>query len=657
MKQILAFVETEAQVALLKQRFAEGAFRDNSVTIAHLRSAGEIRSDRPKLREVFLLNCKEAETIEHDILDWFHHWAVSQHAWGDVRSQLLYRDVSLWYFIQAWFSGSYLLIDFTFRHILKCIGLAQVAFKKFSPDQVLIVDDGGTTARIIALVARGHGMPVQRLFLGSSLRREIRVWHRRLWPTMMELLKLAKSLTRWIWFKPIRRQAYPHGPIWMLSMSIGINQFETLPKGGKRYRDYLVGTLIDAVTSKYGQEQVAVIEFDITADLAWDRLRWMKPPYYPFELFSGPAEILRSWRIAAPFRRRCKALMEKETFQQSFTFRGVPLWELVMPMWKVLLRWRIPEAIRYLNSLDPIVEELRPSLVMVSDELSRFSCALVTAAHRRRIPTICLQHGLFYVDPMYPGFVPALDDRWGGDDAGIRYVPQADYYAAYGEAAKRHIMRKQAYPNDRILKVGCPRYDELIHHASHFNHDAFRSKLGVPPNSKVVLFTSSLYLSDDAVRIVLQGMRQIRGIVPLVRAHPRERDQGIDQGRYERLARDVGLQIRLVSSLKLTDLLYFCDVVVTAPSTVAAEAALIGKPVVLITHGLPVSYYQYANGLPMAFTADELCRVVGDALSGDVKIADLKGFVDDTFANCEGTATSVMLTEMEKIALSREASA
>lgn len=516
-------------------------------------------------------------------LAWFHDWSLGRHDWGSVADAMMFRGVSLWYFVQGWFFGSLVVPSETLRHTLAAIRRITTACDAHRPDWLASFHCAGATRRLVDLVAveRGiHAVHVARPMFPVP----------RLTSHGLEFLKAGKLLLRLATSRAWGTR--PPESAWLLGMTLGIDQF-VVEHGAPRFIDPLVDGVAAELAARPGERRAVLLEFDVTSGPGVARIVRQQAPYVPFERFARLDDIPRSWVESRAVRRNLRALAACRGFRDSFRYRNVRFWSLIEPRWRILECWRIPDAIRLMDGAERALSRLQPRAVLVSDELSRFGCALVTAARRRRIPTVNIQHGL-YLDEGYPGFVP-IRARPGVCAAA---VPQADIAAVFNQQSREFVIRRGAYGEEAVRVVGRPGFGQRRRHA--------------PPRTSgrpVMLLAGSLALQDDGIGLALRAAAAL-DLTLVVRPHPRE-----SPARYRRIARGLALPIDMRRKESIGELLMGADVLVTGPSTVIDDAAALGKPTILLARETTGYNVHLTTGIAIVATFDELIGRLTDALA------------------------------------------
>jgi len=186
---------------------------------------------------------------------------------------------------------------------------------------------------------------------------------------------------------------------------------------------------------------------------------------------------------------------------------------------------------------------------------------------------------------------------------GFFLVPP-DALMVWGEDSLRHAVQYHGYSPDRVFVTGPPHFDIYAPTASAESREGFLSRRGISPDKRVVLFagTTVTYWADEPLqlralsRLVERG--ELGDCVIWYRPHPRRSYRDVtdllglpgvhvdDQILRQKAEGRSSYSIEREDLAHYRGLLDACDGVVTAFSTMIIEAALMGKPSLVVAFGL-----------------------------------------------------------------------
>lgn len=263
---------------------------------------------------------------------------------------------------------------------------------------------------------------------------------------------------------------------------------------------------------------------------------------------------------------------------------------------------------------------------------SRF---LIQTAGAMGIPTAMLVDGLQV--PVNPGWCPSPADRvWTTivrktheltGVIGPRGTSGVDRLLLMTESDRRELTRSGIAP-ERLIVTGSPFYDDLARQADEVANPAAerrcRAALGIPSERPIVFFVHQAFCPrtqmESVVREMVGTVRQ-RGAMLLVKFHPSSADDPVEwrtwaQNHLSDPASVVFAKME-ISSIEGVQMSRACA---TFWSTVALEAMILGKPLVLIQY-IPTRHaLSYGREYGAAIDVDrpqDLAPAIVSAVSDD----------------------------------------
>jgi UDP-N-acetylglucosamine 2-epimerase len=225
-----------------------------------------------------------------------------------------------------------------------------------------------------------------------------------------------------------------------------------------------------------------------------------------------------------------------------------------------------------------VVKKEKPGVIVIVDEYGLYGRAATIAGKINNIPTLAIQHGA--LTPNDLGWLH-LSDEISNNFIDPKYCPIPDKTAVSGEYYKNILTRLGSYPKDRVIITGQPKYDILAHANNFFEKRKIYDKFKVEYKKKlVVLATQPLPENENELlfRSVFREIKKLKDIQLVIKLHPNEYDESL----HRNIAKEVGLDVILTKDINLFELLNACDVLMTVSSTVALEAMILDKPVIIV---------------------------------------------------------------------------
>ncbi len=250
---------------------------------------------------------------------------------------------------------------------------------------------------------------------------------------------------------------------------------------------------------------------------------------------------------------------------------GRPLWPLLEAKVRRLFSLRPGEGRRfdetfldaagYVEAVRALLLALRPSLLVVMNDLRVLGRAAVLTARVQGVPTLHLQHGIMA-------------------DWLLWQKVHSDRIAVWGEENRRALVEAGVAPG-RIAVTGNPAFDRLAQGVEPERMERVRRSLRLEAGRPLLLVTTqndSFAASRRQIEAVVVAAREFPALQIVVKLHPADAFAP-----YQRLQRELaGVDLHLTQHSDLAALLALSDLLVTRFSTTALEAMLQGKPVIVL---------------------------------------------------------------------------
>jgi UDP-N-acetylglucosamine 2-epimerase len=151
--------------------------------------------------------------------------------------------------------------------------------------------------------------------------------------------------------------------------------------------------------------------------------------------------------------------------------------------------------------------------------------------------------------------------------------------ATSGEKMRRLYINSGVGP-ERVDATGIAHFDSLFSRNAERDKQALLER-GIELDKKLVIFATDVLLMDEAERMltgVIDTVLKNRDASLVVKVHPRE-----EAGPFQTIVdRYPGANIKVFRDIDLYALLNNCELLITKGSTVALEAMMIGKAVIIL---------------------------------------------------------------------------
>lgn len=515
----------------------------------------------------------------------------------NIKELFTYDGVSLWWLIDYWLYDSSFFINPSLSEMIQHVEIVLRLAESEKPSKVTIIGNETWLSKIIYLVFASKRVPVSKTggSLLSDLQEKISLQVKPSVKLFLMFGRLCFRKTFWEILRAIYRSK---------STSFVDTQNHILMLSAdywKMVRDPVTLTFsmgdgyLHSVASELRRNPKnkitfvgAIRGFDIGIRVMKERLVNRDLQYKPFETFVGISMILKVLRTLGKEKSGWKRLVYSDNFKKLSNYGGVFLYELLKPRYSFFFE-RFPFIVMlYIEIAKNLVKIEKPNIIVISEETVMDGRALTIASKIASVPILCVQHGII-------GHRGVVDCEHDIGDIGPKgevfapYCPIPDKMALYGEIYKRKCMDISKYPEDILEVTGSPRYDILAHFNEIYKkEDIFRhlSELGGtninPQKNTILLLTqplSSLEERELVLRYTYRAVKKLKNVQLIVKLHPAEPDSKM----HRRLAQEEGIgEIVIVKYFDTDELLYVCDLAISAFSTAQLEAIALGKPTISI---------------------------------------------------------------------------
>ena len=259
-----------------------------------------------------------------------------------------------------------------------------------------------------------------------------------------------------------------------------------------------------------------------------------------------------------------------------------------------LLTQNVPRQLKHLDRMRRIIERTRPDLVVVGNDRWWLGLTAVLLAREAGIPTLAVQDGVAWYMPMW--------GVWSADRVAVNGPQLGDFLARHG------------LPRERIDVVGQPRYDDYNATAATSVRAGAREDLGLVDGEFAVLFATQPDQDGAYIRSVVEAVLAVPDVTLLLRPHPSTGARPLEEIR----ALAQGPRVRWCAKNDIFQLIAASDVVVVNYSTVALEAAILGRPVITANlTGLraPIPYAEIGISVE-GRTPEQISQLIAQARDG-----------------------------------------
>lgn len=303
------------------------------------------------------------------------------------------------------------------------------------------------------------------------------------------------------------------------------------------------------------------------------------------------------------YKKVLKSLCLDQNFRNIFKYKNISVWEMILRKLQEFFLNDFPRVSLNIDLLMSLYSKNKIKLVILRHDTKELEKTVIYTSNLFNIPTLLLQHGVF-----------ALEN-------GHHFII-ADKVAVWGRAS---IERYKMFGNklEKFEITGNPKFDVLKKWNPSIPKELFYKKLNLDLDKKTILFATqqiskfSSYWTDDLFIVMakelIKVIRQLPNEQLIIKTDPYE-----DPSPYRRLKKYIHCDdVVVVTKMNIYDLLFFCDILITLDSTVALEAMIFDKPVIIFNLTKRQDRVAYAEkGAAIAVYNDEgLAPAIKKALS------------------------------------------
>jgi hypothetical protein len=353
--------------------------------------------------------------------------------------------------------------------------------------------------------------------------------------------------------------------------------------------------------------------------------------------FGATFATLEAQRARGFFRRQHAAFREAvRANPEAFRYLDMDLSRALEMVFVNIFHTMLPESVRMRVAARALLEQERPAVVLMTYETGPYQRALIVEARRLGIPTVAIMHG-FISDMnnhyMHTGVTAERLDPPAGFSVPDRTCVWGDFF--------RRVMTEQGnYRPEQVAVTGNWQYDQ--------GFAGLEPETAGTADERTVLVCTSKQWSARFVQTCLDAIAVTGGLRCLVKSHPLE-----DPAEVQAVV-DAESRVKVeVCEGSMLEALRRADIVVSLPSTVAYEAVLLDKPLVMVNTAHNPSFAPLVeSGACVTLTetgslGEVLGRLCGDEeLKGELAEARA-AFVSDCFYVRDGKAAERVVEVVE----------
>lgn len=287
------------------------------------------------------------------------------------------------------------------------------------------------------------------------------------------------------------------------------------------------------------------------------------------------------------------------------------------------------------------ISQLNPKIIISNDDVMM----LKPKSQMSEFGFITMQSGLVY--PVLELYRRLFIEEFGSE------LVKADYFLCTGDYFKP--LKDFSRVSKKVIVSGQPRYDNLVNAAKIYNRKQILTDLGLDPNKKMVLWTTSTHSlcfheNIDCINAVYSTMMSLTDVQLVIKLHP---DENENAPFYK-----TNTCFKPVIADKDADtdsLLFACDLMITKSSTTAMEAIILNRPAIILNlSGEPDKVNYVKEGVAIGvYKPDQLEPAITSLLTDDRVLAvNRDAYIKKYLHRIDGKATArvveVIIQELQK---------
>lgn len=588
------------------------------------------------------------------VQSWIKNWSTEKIIDGKNFKELIsYDGVSLWWFIEY-----YYFYTLYFFNIGRYIEILKPIIKKEMPNKLIFVSDGSLFSKVLETFAKANGLDTIIIRPIPSLRKKINSRFskffynqgKRYWKTLLTVKETVRSS----WVNILNS----------LLSTKSSTKTDELPKIIVISPERFWGSIVD---SKTGETKKGFLLTNSVLQKLAEQYNVLNVSFHPFLQKVLGLKILLEEKKAYPnillktadmwdnkkvknivktakmnLNKTWNILKESESFQSSLTYDGVPLWSILQDMLSGLFSMELPEAVRWIETMNVMIDKEKPAVIVLPGEYCSFlGYASMIVGNKKNVPIVAIQHGVFTTNSLEYEVKP----NEKGEDVNSKMGVIPTKLAVYGDYSK-NVLETFSYPLDRLVVTGHPDYDVLVKLENFLDKKKIVADLGINSNHKIITFTTqslwSMKSREKIFRAVVNATKDLQDTTLLIKPHPSE-----DEAWHKELLKELGANNAVVVDRHYCTpkTLFVCDLMITSYSTTAMEAMVLNKPVITIDLEDETENFPYAkSGATIGvFDAVDLLPAINDVFTNEHvrrKLAEnRKNFLSNHIFKTDGLAS------------------
>jgi hypothetical protein len=399
--------------------------------------------------------------------------------------------------------------------------------------------------------------------------------------------------------------------------------------------------LIDAKLLKFfSQMDDAIIFIPVPLEKGFSlRLRLLKQglPYLPLYVTKRRTHL----KDGVQLERKWKELLSEREFKSIFNYKGIPIWGLVCDQISKFFLEIAPRAIDNINMFFEIFNTKKIKAVIIRNDVKEFERVIVFSARLAKVTSFVLQHGILAESNGHNNLIADKYIAWGR--------ASVEWYTGFGNCPGKFEI------------TGNPHFDILVNWKPKLSRRQLCERLNLDKDKGIILFATqqinkfSSFWTDDLFLVMadklLKAIQQFPDKQLIIKVDPYEEISSY----RSRIKRASGNNAVAIRDIDIYTLISLSELVITLDSTVALEAMIFDKPVIIFNitkrqDRVPYAEKRAAIGV---YKEENLPLAIEKALTDQGTIERLKlgrkSFIEEYAYKVDGKAREKVVNLMLKM--------
>jgi hypothetical protein len=353
--------------------------------------------------------------------------------------------------------------------------------------------------------------------------------------------------------------------------------------------------------------------------IASERRRAKFSRHYLVDGFNNGEGIISRFEASAHFDRMAKIIEKDSGLERMFGDFGEQGKDRLKGIIRFSFTRRYPDFAKRIDQAMLLLLKVKPSVVIIENEMGYFQRAVIAAARSLGTITIALQHG--EINLTNPSYLYQKEDVC---EKGISStcVPMPDLTLVYGLHYKELLTRQSAFPTGSVAAVGNMQFDSIASIDKDRASTEFKEENSIAPEMLLALWTTQSHAwTQDELEATSKAMTSAVLALPqvqlVVKQHPMETSAHREQLQSE--LKPLASRLKFASkNHDIMNLISAADVIITKDSTTGLEAVAAGKPLIVLNlSGIEdqVDYVRQGAAVGV-YRPDDLKSAINEALKG-----------------------------------------